>query len=227
MNNNDKFNQISTLLGALIVVFIGIIFGVQIAIYGLIFCIIAWILSYRLLVFLPNQKNRSPWPVIKEKKIRDNKITLDIHKSSNWKEDSQILLCIHNEIFFYEIKNIAVVIAPSFQKGEKEAILNRSVILQENIDIPNKKGVTDIPFLKVIKRESKLILQVFHQENSKKEIIEYEFGIGEYHFNVVFKRNDIKRTSMPVPVVVKYDGYDKVSCERFEPDLKAFPIIVF
>jgi hypothetical protein len=59
MNAKEIFiNIISPVLGALLVAFIGVIFGGQMAMFGLIIVILLWILAYRFTFVAPKQKKK-------------------------------------------------------------------------------------------------------------------------------------------------------------------------
>ncbi len=222
MNRKDVFLNIVSPIGAgLLVLFISFIFNDKSEIraagfFGSIITTLSWVLYYRLKIYIPEQKeNRDKylWTAKKEKEPPKIIFSIDFHKSSNWDTDNLVFLCIHNESFFKDIRNLSVVVAHVMKIDSDETFfaLNRSVILEENITVKNKKSITDVPFLKVIKQDSKFVIRAIHQESQTKEIFEHEFGYGKYIIHVVIKRNDVKRDSMAIPVHVKYDGWDKIT----------------
>ncbi len=224
MNKEKMFGVISTGAGLLIAIIGAFMsnseivksYGYMWGVYSIIFTSLAWLVSAYRLMIMPAIKERKNilWKIEKEKEPEKIKLSVDVHKSSNWENDSQIFLCIHNESFFRDIKNISIGIAAIRKKvnGGSEFELNRSVILHEKVNIPKMRAAVDFSFLEVVKKDNKFVIRAIHQESPNKEIFEHEFGHGEYLIDIWLKRNDIARDiSIPVPIVVKYDGWDKIS----------------
>ena len=182
------------------------------------------------LVVIPSikEKQKSPWPATKSKKNELIKLSFDIHESSNWENDNRLFLCVHNDSFFRDIKNISIVLTPVIKniKPKPECVLTRSVILQRNVGVPKRKGCVDFPLFEVVKRDNKFIIHAIHSDEPDK-VFEHEFDYGEYDTHIVFKRNDINRDSVPVQIRIKYDGWDKISVNLVSFSPKAiFPISV-
>lgn len=220
MNNKEKFNIISGLATSLLVLFIGFIFGEKIlqtiGVFGFLTTIILWILSYRFMIYIPEQKEKKDkylWAIKKEKEPSKIKFFLDVHKSSDWENDNLFFLCIHNESYFKDIKHLSVIIAGvnKIESSTSSIALNRSVILYEKLTIPKMKASVDIPFLEIVKKNNRFIIRAIHQETPDKEVFVHEFGYGEYIIQLVIKRKDIGRDSIVIPIYIKYDGWDKIS----------------
>lgn len=201
--------------------------GFMWGVYSITIAMLIWFVAAYILLIAPalKEKKNALWKIEKHKTPPKIKFSIDIHKSSNWNKDNQLVLCIHNESFFREIKNLSVVIAGinKVEDGKSEFALNRSVILHEKLVVPKMKASVDFPFLEVAKKDNRFIIRAIHQESVHKEIFEHEFGYGEYIIHLVIKRKDIERDSLVIPIRIKYDGWDKISGEVHE----AFPKNLF
>lgn len=235
--NREKlfYNVVCTLGGGLIVLFISFVFAEpmrEVGIFGAIITALSWLLCYRLMVYLPEQrerKNSSPWQA--PKKVRKIKFWFDIHKSSNWEKDGQVFLCIHNEDFLRQIQSLSVLIASmdKIENGKFELALNQTAFLEKKVNVPKMKGIIDIPLLHVVKSKNIFVVREIGREPSDKDISEHEFDCGKYKMQIVFKRNDTKMDSYPlIPVCIQYEGLDKISvdiCKEY-PRKTMFPIVL-
>lgn len=203
------------------------LYGYIWGIYFIAGAILIWVLVTYASLIAPAIKERKNvlWKIEKPKEVPKVKFSIDIHKSSNWNKDNLLVLCIHNESFFREIKNLSVIVAGinKVENRKSDFALNRSVILHENLIVPKMKASMDFPFLEVVKKDNKFVIRAIHQESPNKEIFEHEFGYGEYIIHLVIKQKDTGRDSMAIPIHIKYDGWDKISGEVHE----AFPKNLF
>ncbi len=189
--------------------------GFMWVVYSIAIAVFVWLIAAYILWIAPAIKEKKSylWKTEKRKELPKIKFSIDIHKSSNWNTDNRLVLCIHNESFFWEIKNLSIVVSAihRIESGEPELVFNRSVILHEKLVVPKLKASVDFSFLEIRKTANTFVIRAIHQESPVKEIIEYKFGCGEYIIHLVLKRKDIGQDSIAIPVYIKYDGWDKIT----------------
>ena len=230
MNRKEVFTIVITPSAiALIVLLVGIIIGQTIndlsAInwhivrslgLGVGAVLVLWAISCYFLIVVPaiRERKKALWKAEKEIKYPKMTFSADIHKSSNWKNDGLLLLCLHNQSWFRDIKGLSIGIATILKKtGDgQECVLERSVILHSKVNIPKRRTCYDLALLEIAKKENKFVISVLHQEDMSKGFFEHKFDSGEYVIHVWVKRNDANRyISIPIPIIIKYEGRDKIS----------------
>jgi len=207
------------------------LYGFMWGVYSIASLILIGLIAAYVLLIAPSikEKKNALWKIEKQKGVPKVKFSIDVHRSSNWNKDNQLVLCIHNESFFHEIKNLSVVVAGinKVESGKSDFVLSRSIILHENLVVPKMKASVDFPFLEIVKNDNKFIIRAIHQETPDKEIFEHEFGCGEYIIQIVMKRKDIGQDSIAIPIHIKYDGWNKISGKIHDMfPLKMFPISI-
>lgn len=224
--------------GCLLSFFLGILFIGEtvelkwIGVFGNIVVLLSWFLFYRFMIYFPTQREEfkkrnarpskraeelgeilsSSWPVIRDKKIKQYKISIDIHKSPNWKNDGEIFLCIHNKSFFKKLWDLSVVTKISKIENGSNIELGKGV-LNESFHLENRLAYVDLPFLEVSKDENKFFIFLKYPDEQNKEMVRYEFSQGEYLINFVVRKLVIfegQKTSGVIPVRIKYEGLDKI-----------------
>lgn len=161
------------------------------------------------------ENNDFLWSITKNEKIKQYKISIDIHKSPNWENDGEIFLCVHNKSFFKKLWDLSVVVAGIYkiENGKSNIEIGETITLNETFHLRNRLAYTDLPFLKVSKEENKVFMSFKYRDEQNEETSQYEFLPGEYIVNLIVRKLVIfegQKKSGVIPVRIKYNGSDKI-----------------